>query len=185
MKVGPRGKLVLVMALFAAPIAASLLAYRFAHPVPTANHGELLLPPAQAPAQPLERAGGGAFSFGELRGRWVLVAADSGACPKSCQGKLYLVRQVRLAMGRNAERIARVFVADDGKAPDAAALAPYAGTEVVLRRPETAPAPILRDRSHVYLVDPNGNVMMRWEATAPPKGMIRDLELLLRASQIG
>jgi cytochrome oxidase Cu insertion factor (SCO1/SenC/PrrC family) len=41
------------------------------------------------------------------------------------------------------------------------------------------------DRSHVYLVDPNGNVMMRWDAAQDPKGMLRDLERLLRASQIG
>ena len=185
MKIGPRAKLLLLMALFAAPIAASFLAYRYSHRPPTANHGELLLPPAEVLSRPFERAGGGTFSFTELRGRWVLVAADSGACPEACQRKLYLVRQVRLAMGRNAERIARVFVIDDGKAPDLAALAPYAGTEVVLRPPGVAPAPILADRSHVYLVDPHGNVMMRWDAKAEPKGMIRDLELLLRASQIG
>jgi hypothetical protein len=41
------------------------------------------------------------------------------------------------------------------------------------------------DRKHVYLVDPNGNVMMRWRAEDDPKGMLRDLERLLRASQIG
>jgi hypothetical protein len=115
----------------------------------------------------------------------VLVAADSGACADGCQRKLYLVRQVRLAMGRNAERIARVFVIDDGRAPDALSLAPYAGTEIVLRPPAMPAVPVLGDRSHVYLVDPHGNVMMRWNATAEPKGMIRDLELLLRASQIG
>ncbi len=153
------------MALFAAPIAASLLAYRFAHPVPTANHGELLLPPAQAPVAAARARGRrrvlvrrAARTLGAGRG-------GLGCLPEACQRKLYLVRQVRLAMGRNAERIARVFVADDGKAPDAAALAPYAGTEVVLRPPEAAPAPILRDRSHVYLVDPHGNVMMRWDAS--------------------
>jgi len=185
MKVGQRAKLVILMALFAAPIAASLVAYRYGHRAPTANHGELLLPPAQAPGKPFERAGGGTFSFGELRGRWVLVAADSGACARGCQDKLFLVRQVRLAMGRNAERIARVFVADDGKAPDAAALAPYAGTEVIVRPPGGASAPMLGDRAHVYLVDPHGNVMMRWSDHAEPKGVIRDLELLLRASQIG
>src|SRR6185503_2436356 len=49
MRLGPRAKLLLVFAVFAAPIAASILAYRYAHVAPTANHGELLLPPAQVP----------------------------------------------------------------------------------------------------------------------------------------
>jgi cytochrome oxidase Cu insertion factor (SCO1/SenC/PrrC family) len=185
MKVGPRAKLVLVMALFAAPIAASFLAYRYAHKVPTANHGELLLPPAQVGAAALERTGGGTFSFADVRGRWVLVAADSGGCGEACLAKLYLMRQVRLAMGRNAERLARVFIVDDGRDPDPAALAPYAGMDVVRQPRSGAVAPGLGDRGHVYLVDPHGNVMMRWSAAADPKGIIRDLELLLRASQIG
>jgi hypothetical protein len=184
MKIGPRAKLVLLMALFAAPIAASFLAYRYAHPVPTANYGELLLPPATAPANPLPRAGGGTFSFGELRGKWVLVTADAGTCGEDCRRKLYLVRQLRLAMGRNAERVERVFVADDGRPPGAAVLEPYAGMVAVVR-PAGESAPLLEDRAHVYLVDPHGNVMMRWEAGAQPKGMIRDLDRLLRASQIG
>ncbi len=184
MTIGARAKLVMLMGLFAAPIVASVLAYRFLHPVPTANHGELLLPPAEAPAQPLARAGGGAFSFAGLRGKWVLVAADSGACGEPCRRKLYLVRQVRLAMGREADRVERVFVADDGRAPDAGVLEPYAGMVAVVR-PAALSAPMLRDRAHVYLVDPHGNVMMRWPVDADPKGMIRDLERLLRASQIG
>jgi len=185
MKVSPRVKLVLVMALFAAPIAASFLAYRFAHRAPTANHGELLLPPAQVGHAALERPGGGTFSFAAVGGRWVLVTADSGACAESCLAKLYLMRQVRLAMGRNADRLARVFIVDDGRDPDPAALAPYTGMEVVRKPPGGAGAPGVGDRGHVYLVDPHGNVMMRWSAAADPKGIIRDLELLLRASQIG
>lgn len=184
MRIGPRAKLLLLIALFAAPIAASFLAYRFAHKVPTANHGELLLPPAQAGTAALERPGGGKFSFAELGGRWVLVAADSGACDAGCLRKLYLVRQLRLAMGRNAERVARVFIVDDDRTPDPAALEPYAGMEVVRRAPGAGSAG-LDDRRYVYLVDPHGNVIMRWNAAAEPKGMIRDLELLLRASQIG
>ena len=46
MRFGPRVKLVLLAALFLVPIAASLFAYQFLRPEPTANYGELLLPPA-------------------------------------------------------------------------------------------------------------------------------------------
>jgi len=186
MRIGPRAKLVLIAALFAAPIVASVLVYLFGHPVPTANHGELLLPPAQVSEEPFARPGGGSFSFRILRGRWVLVASDSGACASACLAKLVTLRQVRLALGGNAERVARVFVVDDGRRPDPSALAPFAGTEVALAPEGAAFAPGARgDRAHVYLVDPHGNVMMRWRAADDPAGMIKDLGRLLRASQIG
>jgi cytochrome oxidase Cu insertion factor (SCO1/SenC/PrrC family) len=186
MRVGPRAKLLLVFALFAAPIVASLLAYRYAHVAPTANHGELLLPPAQVPDRAMEGTGGKPFSFGALRGRWILVAVDAGACGEPCVAKLVAMRQVRLALGVNASRVARVFLADDARAPDEAALAAFPGMERAVLPPGTAlgGAPAW-DRRHVYLVDPNGNVMMRWRAGDDPKGMLRDLERLLRASQIG
>ena len=46
MKLAPRAKLVVLAALFLAPIVASIAAYTFLRPEPTANYGELLLPPA-------------------------------------------------------------------------------------------------------------------------------------------
>lgn len=185
MSLGPRAKLLLVFAVFAAPIAASMLAYRYAHVAPTANHGELLLPPAQAPERAMEGADGKPFSFAGLRGRWVLVAADAGACAEPCLAKLVAMRQVRLALGVNASRVTRVFLADDGRVPDGAAFAAFPGMErAVLPAGAPAPGPAW-DRGHVYLVDPHGNVMMRWRTADDPKGMLRDLERLLKASQIG
>jgi len=186
MRLGPRAKLLLVFAVFAAPIAASILAYRYAHVAPTANHGELLLPPAQAPGGAMQGADGKPFSFAGLRGRWVLVAADAGACAAPCLAKLVAMRQVRLALGVNASRVARVFLADDGRAPDGAALAAFPGMERAVLPPGAAlAAGPAWDRGYVYLVDPHGNVMMRWRAADDPKGMLRDLERLLKASQIG
>ncbi len=45
-------------------------------------------------------------------------------------------------------------------------------------------APV-NDRAHIYLADPLGNVMMRFPAKAEPRRMLKDLERLLKASQIG
>jgi hypothetical protein len=187
MKLGPRAKLVLIAAIFSLPILASYLAYFYLHPRPTANHGELLLPPAQASDASFAQPGGGPpFSFGELRGHWVLVTGDAGACAQACLDKLVAMRQVRLALGRNAVRVERVFVIDDGAKPNATDLEPFPGMRVVTAPPGAGlTAQAAGDRSHVYLVDPNGNVMMRWRASQDPKGMLQDLERLLRASQIG
>ena len=182
----PRSKLLLLMALFAVPIAASWFTYNYLRPEGGASYGELLLPPTGVTEQRLEDPAGMRFDFSHLRGKWVLVASDSGACAEVCVTKLSTMRQVRLALGRNAGRVARVFVVDDLRPPAAAALAPYEGTLVALTpKGMQLPPGAANDRAHVYLVDPNGNVMMRWPAAADPKRMLGDLQRLLKASQIG
>lgn len=169
MKLSPRTKLLALAALFFAPIAASLFTYFFLQPKATANYGELL-PPRPAPA------------FQEWRGRWVIVATDAGACAEACRRRLDTVARVRLALGRNASRVQRVLVVDEG--------APAAGLETdglrVITNPATAAAggPGM-DRAHIYLVDPHGDAMMRWPAQPEARRMLKDLERLLKASQIG
>lgn len=186
MKLAPRAKLALLAAFFLAPIVASVVAYRFFRPEPSANYGELLLPPAAITSHSFARVDGGAFAFSELRGLWILVASDSGVCEPPCMEKLAAMRQVRLALGRNAARLGRVFVVDDLRAPARAPLAVFEGTVVALTPTGMSlPPGAANDRAHIYLVDPLGNVMMRWPARPEPRGMLKDLERLLKVSQIG
>jgi cytochrome oxidase Cu insertion factor (SCO1/SenC/PrrC family) len=182
----PRAKLLALGALFAAPIVASVIAYNVVDPRATGNYGELLLPPAQVTSQPLEAAGGGAFTFGELSGKWVMVASDSGACPAACRDKLEAMRQVRLALGREASRVERVFVVDDVERPGAGTMQEFSGMRLALTPTGLSlPAGAGNDRAYIYLVDPRGNVMLRWPAGADRKRMLGDLKRLLKASQIG
>jgi cytochrome oxidase Cu insertion factor (SCO1/SenC/PrrC family) len=186
MKLGSRAKLLLLIGGFGLPIAASYLAYYFWHAEPTGNYGELLLPPARITTQSFEQPRGGSWSFDELRGRWTITISDTGACPAACVEKLTTLRQVRLALGRNAGRVARVFVVDDLARPDSRVAEEFEGTLVALTPTGMhLPPGAANDRAHIYLVDPNGNVMMRWPAATDRKRMLKDLDRLLRASQIG
>lgn len=182
----PRAKLAAIMALFALPIVASVVAFNFFPPTRTVNYGTLVVPTVDLPATPLDRANGGPFRFEELRGKWVLIASDSGDCPAACVEKLTFLRQVRTALGRNALRVERVFVADDTKPVSPAALQAFEGTVFVSPpRGLVLPAVPLNDRAHFYLADPEGRVMMRYSAGAEFKRVLKDLERLLKASQIG
>ena len=186
MKLSPRIKLLLIVAVFAAPIAASVGTYLFMHVEPTANYGELLLPPAQVTTHAFSREDGAAFHFGDLRDRWILVASDSGECAMACAQKLHMMRQVRIALGRDATRVVRVLVVDDLKAPDHAALDPLEDLVVAITpRGLALPPGAANDRAHIYLVDPRGNVMMRWPESPDFRRMLKDLQTLLKASQIG
>jgi hypothetical protein len=167
--VSPKVKLVLVGVACLAPMVLATLAYHFdwaSHE--TSNYGELV-PPRVVSGPGLDRA----------RGKWVLVTADTAACNAYCERKLYFMRQVRRAQGKEMERIERVwFVTDDGK-PRQEVLAAIEGTRVERH----APAAFSRD--HIYLVDPLGNLMMRFPRDPDPSRMVKDLQRLLKYSRIG
>jgi hypothetical protein len=185
MKLGPRAKMALIVAGFALPIVASFLVYTFGHPRATANYGELLLPPDTVTAAHFVGADGRDFRFASLGGRWIIVVGDRAPCDAACRAKLVAVRQVRLTLGKDAERVATVAVLEGGAAPDPAMRSEFPDMAFV-RPAQPAPAgAATADPAHIYLVDPNGNVMMRWPAQPDYKRMKGDLDRLLRASQIG
>jgi cytochrome oxidase Cu insertion factor (SCO1/SenC/PrrC family) len=180
-----RRTLILLAIVFFGPFVGAWVAYRYFPPDTGANYGELLLPPAQVPLQPLA-SGGAVFRFADLNGKWVLVASDSGECAGACEKKLVLMRQVWLALGKNRDRVERVFVVDDLSRPAPARLEAYAGMRTVsLPVGMQLPPGLANDRAHLYLVDPLGNVMMRFPADAEGRRMLKDLERLLKASSVG
>lgn len=98
------------------------------------------------------------------------------------------MRQVRTAQGKEMDRIERVWLLTDAGMPSAELLREYEGTYVArLNDPKLAAAlPADADRAaHIYLVDPLGNVMLRYPENPDPRKMIRDFERLLKYSRIG
>lgn len=177
----------LIVALTAAPVAASYLIFYFWPPLHTVNYGDLIGPhPLPDPA--LVLADGAPFRLSQLKGKWALVSVDSGNCNARCDEKLLYMRQLRLTQGKNADRVERVWLISDDVLPRAESVAQYAGTWLVRAR-----APELLGRfpekdavsDHIYLVDPLGNLMMRFPRDPDPRLMIKDLTRLLKASQIG
>jgi cytochrome oxidase Cu insertion factor (SCO1/SenC/PrrC family) len=181
-----RAVLWLIVALAVAPVVASYLLYHFWPPGRTVNYGELI-EPRPLPDIALALADGSPFRLSQLKGKWVLVSVDSGRCDASCDRKLLYMRQLRLTQGKEMERVERVWLIADGAALRAEAVAAYAGTWLVragdsLVRQFPAPG---RASDHIYVVDPLGNLMMRFPRDPEPRGMIRDLQRLLKASRIG
>ena len=180
-----RRTFILLVFVFFGPFVGAYVAYKYFPPEKSINYGELLLPPAQVPLQPLIGRDG-PFRFGDLQGKWVLVASDSGACAEACEKKLVLMRQVWLALGKNRDRVERVYVADDLARPEASKLEPFPGMRTItLPVGMQMPPGLTNDRANIYLVDPLGNVMMRYPAAAEGKRMLKDLERLLKASSVG
>ena len=171
-----RNKLLLVGLVCAAPFVLGTLAYLFAHyfgwsPGGAANYGELI-PPRLLEDKP----------FAELRGKWVMVTFDAAACDRYCEEKLYFMRQVRRAQGKYMERIERLWVLTDGGKPRAELLAALEDTRLAAGSAQGFPGAAA---DHIYLVDPIGNLMMRYPRNHDPSRMIKDLQRLLKYSGAG
>jgi hypothetical protein len=180
-------------ALFLLPLALAFFTYYATgwRPAGHVNHGTLIEPPRPLPAPSLPRAphATGGTASGMFRGTWTLVYVGDGACGADCARALLVMRQTRLALNNDMTRVARVFLATgnccaaepalqdaglavfDASGPEAAAL--------LAQFPEGARAQSL------YVVDPLGNLMMSYDASGDPHGLLLDLRMLLRLSHIG
>lgn len=174
----------LILAVCAAPIMASYAAYYLWQPAGHVNYGELI-EPRQLPETVLTRLDGRRFTMRELEGQWVLLSAAPGACDDKCREKLIYMRQLRLAQAKETGRIERVWLLTDGATPDATLLAEHPGL-IIVRDADAVVSALPAQRAaidHVYIVDPLGNLMMRFPADPDPRKMLKDLSRLLRHSK--
>jgi hypothetical protein len=164
-----RNKLLWVAAVCVAPLVLGTAAYMLGwSPGAPANYGELI-PPRLTP-------------LNEFRGKWVLVAFDAAACDAYCERKLYVMRQVRRAQGKDMERIERLWVLTDAGKPRADVLAASEGTRIARNGKFDFPGTAA---DHIYLVDPLGNLMMRFPRDPDPSRIIKDLQRLMKYSRFG
>lgn len=187
MQLTPRIKLLLLFGVFALPIVAAYLAYFGWRPSGHTNYGELL---KTAPLQHIngKNLAGLPLSLEVLRGKWVMLHVGPAKCEADCVQQLYLMRQIRIAQGKEQSRIARLWVVTGEGEPDAKLLLDYPNMYIwhpndpeFLRQFPADQDPV----AHIYLVDPLGNLMLSFPAQPNAKGIMKDLRLLLNASQIG
>ncbi len=180
--------------VFLAPLVLATLIYFFHDRLPspgTKNHGELI-----HPARPLHQFAARtqkdeAISLDYLKGKWTLLYVGSDSCDLYCEATLFKTRQARLAQGENLRRVQRLYLITAHES---------AGNlqEILERHPRMTVASVQAETKeqvidtlgndalgNVFLVDPLGNVMMRYDNNATAKGMVKDLQHLIRASRIG
>jgi hypothetical protein len=192
-----RGRIQMLLLLLAcaAPVIASYLAYYVFKPEGgKTNFGTLV--------QPVQEVNPAWFDI-PFNGKWtLLVARPAGECTiknESCLEALFLMRQLRIAVGRESGRVQLVWVNTDGKPVDPEVLVAYdqktAGFQIL-----SLPAdPQLRAEfdawlnregagQKIQLIDPSPAKMMVFPVTNSPKefGSIKkDLEKLLRLNRKG
>jgi hypothetical protein len=178
-----RRVVVLLAAIFALPLLAAFWLYYGTgwRPAGHTNHGELIAPRSLLG---LRTSGTPASAFS---GKWSLVVIGNEG-EAGCRHTLWYARQTWLSMGKSAERIQRVLLAG----ADPARSQPLPADDPGLIRIETGDdlkgLPVFsaaHPEQTIFIVDPRGNLMMRYDSSQDPKGLRQDLQRLLDLSHIG
>ena len=183
-----RRQFLLIAFVFLGPLLVAALLYFPGSPLQPAgrtNHGALLEPIIN-----LREVSPGTV-FNELDGgtAWLLLYSNYGPCSDSCRDALYAVRQSRLMLGKEMDRVTRVFLHGDS-APDTVFLVEEHPGLITLedsslsrllhkKRPADLPA------GGYFLIDPHGNLVMYFRPDLDPADMVDDIKHLLRLSRIG
>ena len=156
-------------------------------PFGTVNHGTLVQPVRAIESAGLARLDGRALDENYLKGRWTLVHVIRAPCTSDCVDALLSTHQVRRALGEDVDRTQQLaVVAEPELAPDFDQ--PWI-TSAVAHRRWLAPFDFGEAGAGaspaLYLIDPQGYLMMRYPPDIDQHGLLADLERLLKISKIG
>ncbi len=185
-----RFKMTLVLLACAAPVIASYLSYFVIRPEGRTNYATLLSPTREWPAAlALRDNAGAAVNPAAFKRQWLLVSMGSGTCDAACESRLYTQRQMREMLGRERDRLDKLFIVLDATPlqPALQAAVDAAPPTRVLRATRVDVAAWLgvdapQVDQHLYLVDPMGQWMMKAPVNPEPAKLKRDLDRLMRAS---
>lgn len=120
---------------------------------------------------------------------WLLLYANNGVCGDSCRNALYTVRQSRLMLGKEMDRVQRVFLHGD-EPPDTLLIADEHKGLITLQ--DAALRAVLDNKKPgalaaggYYLIDPHSNLVLYFSPDIDPRDMVDDIKRLLRLSRIG
>lgn len=185
-----RIRMLLIMALCAAPVVASYFTFYVVQPKGQA-YSELIVPSVDLPQDlPLRDLDDRKVDAASLKGHWVFIAVQGGACDATCDKQLFMQRQLHAMLGKERDRVTKLWLISDEAPVPAAVLQAYGqgGEATVLRVPKSAveawlqPAKGHNLGEHLYLVDPMGNWMLRTPVQPEPAKVKKDLDKLLKAS---
>jgi hypothetical protein len=192
-----RIKLLAILALFLLPPVSAWVVwknYQESGAQSTTNAGTLVVPARPLLVAGLKQADGSSLAEADFRGRWTYVMFSPVECDDGCMQQLYLTRQIRLAMNKDTPRVQRLLVLGEDPSPEFVRRLSdeHADLRWVVRG---AAAGTLLDSfrgvdfdttgEQYFLVDPLGNLMMYYDLDIPTKGVMKDLQKLLKISQVG
>jgi hypothetical protein len=197
-----QGKLLLLFLIAFLPLVAAAVMYfgKIGLPVATTNYGSLVVPPLTEADHGIligapEVAPAAALQIDGNR-RWLVLVvagvsgeATGGTCGDDCQQALYLVRQVNVALGKDAGRVGRVLLATEEfvetRADDMLIYRTFSAEDHAALDQALAATKHRLQPWDVLIMDPLGNIMMQYSGELSGKEILEDFKRLLKVSKIG
>lgn len=181
----------MLMAVFVVPLLIAIAMYSLRDNLPTLNtvsHGELI-----HPAEPIQNIeilseGDSNISLEDLKGKWTYLIYAPEGCNLECEANLFKLRQSKVATGRETNRIQSVLLINKMPLNDDITSRNEKLTIGELLKIELESMPGVNKELEpecIYLLDPHGNMMMKYSNKATSKGMLKDIKKLLKVSNIG
>lgn len=180
-----------ILLVCAAPVIASYFTYYVIRPDGRTNYGTLMQPVREVGDLAGRLPGGGSIELSRLGGKWLLLTGAGASCDAACEQRLYLMRQIRLTTGKDRDRVERVWVVGPDTELPAPLLAEHEGLVVIRAESGTLASvgfPAAEGsvpEAHIWIVDPLGNLVMRYPVDPDPSRIKKDFLKLLKASRIG
>lgn len=179
-------KLWLIGILFVLPSILALIFYQMAPNWIKAkkNHGQLLLPPVQL-SQLRTDTGLEINADAYWQGKWNILYVPDADCKKNCISRIEKLYKIRLALNKEFSRTHQVLVSQqaiEGNNPAISSVwvVSSQGFKSIRQKLSLKPG-----SSGIFIMDPNGNIMMKYQTKVLPKAIYEDMGVLLKASRIG
>lgn len=184
-----------VVISFITPVVLAYLIFFFVDVSSFNNHGEILNPIIPISSMELKDEKNQIIPEDKLMKKWRLISFVSQDCDTECESQLFDIHQIYASLGKERDRVARMFVHLEPMSPSFSTLVTekHQGVIHVTGDRDTIVKALEKNiRSDVgitnnetYIMDPMGNVMMRFTADQSNKEFLTDLRKLLKVSQIG
>jgi len=194
------GRLILVFmfVLFLLPFVSAALWYTLLQTgvvqvEKSTNHGTLIQPPESLNTQNWSYFSGESAQNVQLQGLWTVLFPLYQSCSPDCQKSLWLLHQIRIALGTNRDRLQRIvllFPAYDRHENSGE----WLNQQYLLRlqtdtsysdKPWSRLDEQCATSQPIYLIDPRGDVMMCWSSEMDPGNILEDIKQLMKSSSIG
>ncbi len=184
-----------VVIAFIAPVALAYIIFYFVDVKSFVNHGEILNPIIHIRSFELKNESGEIITEKDLTYKWRLISFVGKNCDQRCESRLYDTRQIHTSLGKDQHRLIRMFVhlqpASDTLTKLIAethqnVIQVNGDAEIILKAlGDNIRSDAGINNNETYIMDPMGNIMMRFTQEQPSKEFLYDLKKLLKASQIG
>lgn len=195
-----RKKLVWIFALFFLPLLLATIWFQLVSTgginLGSKSKGELIAPAVPFTEFTLQENGTDTpFALDDVRGKWTILYVPGAACEAECQETLLNIRNARLRLNHRMERVQRVLLVDQDLDFSAEVDATLVGLRVVSGDQQSlavftdqigdAQSNMELKTNIIYMIDPLGNLMMRYTPDQLPGPLFKDLKHLLKVSRVG